>query len=308
MVKLSFVIPVYHGEKTIEPLFERIQSYCTEYNHTYEVIFVWDCGPDNSWNIIKSLKKLNPNIITGVKLSRNFGQHNAIICGCSLAKGTFIVTMDEDLQQDPYDVEKLLTEQLVDDFDVVYGKFPDPKHSLFRNITSTTLKKTLQYSIPELHKDYSPLRLIRSEIALELPTLKNSYTFLDGYLTWLTKSVSSIPVTHHQRLNGQSSYTISKLIEHSINIFITFSNFPIRLLTKTAFLTFVVTLIYSCDIIYNKIVGDITIPGYASLMILIGVSTALIMGGLGIVGEYLFRVNQKTTKRPTFHPKEILPL
>lgn len=299
-MKLSFVVPVYHGEDTIEPLFERIVSFCNEFNYTYEVIFVWDCGPDNSWAVIEKLKSQNPDVVTGIRLSRNFGQHNALICGFSKAKGRFIVTLDEDLQQDPYDVDKLLNKQLIDDYDVVYGKFPEQKHSLFRNSTSRMIKEILKHGIPDLHQDYSPLRLIKREIAELIPEMHNSYTFLDGYITWLTKSVTSTDAVHYNRLAGKSSYTIKKLIEHTINIFVTFSNIPIRILTSTSILIFAFTIIYSIIILAQKIEGTIKIPGYSSLMILIGLSTGFIMAGLGIIGEYLYRMNQKTTKKPNF--------
>lgn len=301
---LSIVIPVYNGEHTIHILFERIMAFCKSENISFEVIFVWDCGQDNSWEVICKLKQKYPETIKAIQLSRNFGQHNALICGFEHALGEFIITMDEDLQQDPFDIKLLLSTQNKGDFDVVYGKISLPKHSRYRNLTSSLLKKLLRWGIPELHVDYSPLRLIKKNIAALLPTLKNSYTFLDGYLTWITQNVSSVNVNHHDRVAGKSSYTTKKLVEHSINIFVTFSKLPIRLLTFSSIIIFIITMVYSVILFFRKIYGDIEVAGYASISIIIGLGVGAIMAGLGIMGEYLFRVNQKTTMRPTYIVKE----
>jgi len=296
---ISIIIPVYRGERTIELLLSKIKEvFETNNTFCYEVIFVYDCGNDNSWQVIERLVNKNNNIVKGIRLSRNFGQHNALICGFAHAKGKFIVTMDEDLQQDPNDIFNLIEKQKESDYDVVYGKFKELKHSKFRNITSNILKTLLKKSIPELHPDYSAFRLIKSNIAQELPNMKNSYSFLDGYITWITQNVSSTTVKHSKRETGQSSYTIKKLIEHSINIFITFSNIPIRLLTFTSILTFLGTITYSAVTAFRYFIGKISVPGYSSLIITIGLGIGFILFGLGIIGEYIYRINLKTTKRP----------
>lgn len=298
---LSIIIPVFKGEKTINLLFSEILQAFEKHNDIkLEVIFVYDCGGDDSWQIIKEIVSNNKGIAKGVRLSRNFGQHNALICGFENAKGDFAVTIDEDLQQDPGDIIKLLEKQKENDYDVVYGKFKELKHSTFRNQTSNLLKKLIKWGIPNLHPDYSALRLIKKEIYQVLPKLENSYTFLDGYITWITSNVASTPVKHSIRKDGKSSYNIKKLIEHSINIFVTFSNLPIRILTFSSMIAFVATIAYSAIIAYQRIVGQISIPGYASLIIAIGLGVGLILLGLGIIGEYIYRINLKTTKRPNY--------
>lgn len=300
-MKLSIVIPVYNGEKTIEKLFNRIlEVFGSEEKITIEVIFIYDCGLDNSWDVIEKIVSNNPTVARGVRLSRNFGQHNALICGFENATGDFAVTIDEDLQQDPKDIIKLLNKQKEGDYDVVYGKFKKLKHSFFRNFTSTMLKKLIKLGIPDLHPDYSALRLIKKEVYQVLPKLQNSYTFLDGYITWITTNVTSVPVEHYIRESGNSSYNLRRLVEHSVNIFVTFSNLPIRILTYTSITAFIVTSIYSGVILYQRFVGQISIPGYASLIIAVGLGVGFILLGLGIIGEYIYRINLKTTKRPNY--------
>jgi len=298
---LSIIIPVYNGEETIEALFLKIVEDLREVdNLQFEVIFVYDCGGDNSWNLIKNIVSGNKSIARGIRLSRNFGQHNALICGFENASGDFAVTIDEDLQQDPKDIINLINKQKENDYDVVYGKFKKLKHSFFRNITSSLLKGLIRLGIPDLHPDYSALRLIKKEIYEVLPRLENSYTFLDGYISWITTSVTSVPVDHNIREKGSSSYNIKRLIEHSINIFVTFSNLPIRILTYSSIIAFITTILYSAIIVYQRFVGQISIPGYASLIIAVGLGVGFILLGLGIIGEYIYRINLKTTKRPNY--------
>ncbi len=301
MILISIIVPVYNGEQTLETLFTRIiETFRNNEEYSVEIIFVYDCGQDNSWQVISRIVDSSKGIARGIKLSRNFGQHNAIICGFSEAKGKFVVTIDEDLQQDPNDILKLLDKQKIEDYDVVYGKFPELNHSAFRNVTSRLLKRMLKIGIPELHPDYSALRLIKTNIAFNLREMQNSYSFLDGYITWFTSHVSSTPISHNIREFGKSSYTVKKLIEHSINIFVTFSNFPIRFLTYSSIFVFLSTIIYSLVIIYQHFIGKISVPGYASLTITIGLGVGFILLGLGIIGEYIYRINLKTTRRPNF--------
>jgi len=298
---LSIIIPVYRGEMTIRSLYSKIvKAFENNNSIELEVIFVYDCGGDNSWKVIKEIVSKSNDIAKGVRLSRNFGQHNALICGFENATGDFAVTIDEDLQQDPNDIIKLLEKQKENNYDVVYGKFKKLKHSFFRNLTSSLLKRLIQLGIPDLHPDYSALRLIKKEIYHELPKLENSYTFLDGYISWITTNVASIPVDHYNREKGNSSYNIKSLIEHSINIFVTFSNLPIRILTYSSIIAFIATIVYSAIIVYQRYVGQISIPGYASLIIAIGLGVGFILLGLGIIGEYIYRINLKTTKRPNY--------
>ena len=303
---ISYIIPVYHGESTIAPLFEKIKEANEKYDYAYEVIFIWDCGPDDSWKQIQLLKSKYPDYIKAIHLSRNFGQHNAIICGFEHAAGDLIVTMDEDLQHDPSEINKLIEKQKSGDFDVVYGNYIQRKHNSFRNITSRTLKRLLEIGIPELHKDYSAYRLIKKDIAKACINMQNSYTFLDGYISWITTNVSSVEVTHALRQGGESSYTLKKLIAHSINIFVTFSNLPIKMVTWLSMSFFVFTFIYAFYTLIQKLFFNSLIPGFTSIIVLLGFGIGSILFGISVLGEYIHRINLKTTKRPNYSIRKII--
>lgn len=299
-MQYSIIIPVYNGEQTVEKLYDRIKQFFAD-KYNYEVIFVYDCGKDNSWEALLRIKKQNPQNVKLIRLSRNYGQHNALICGFEYAKGDFIVTMDEDLQHAPEDIQKLIDKQNEMDYDVVYGKYEIRNHSGFRNAGSSMLKRIIDVGIPDIHPDYSAFRLIKAGIAKSCITMRNSYTFLDGYISWITTNCSSCIVSHSERQGGVSAYNFSKLINHTINIFVTFSNLPIQFLTKLSFFVLFLMTLYSTYIIVRKLVFNDLAMGYPSLVIIVGFGVGLIMLALGIIGEYIYRINLKTTQRPNYN-------
>jgi undecaprenyl-phosphate 4-deoxy-4-formamido-L-arabinose transferase len=300
MIQYSVIIPVYNGELTVEPLFIRLKSYFESCNLSYEVIFVYDCGKDNSWEVLMKMKSLFPNTIKLIKLSRNFGQHNALICGFEYAIGDFIITMDEDLQHAPEDILILITKQQEKDYDVVYGKYETRKHSGFRNLGSSLLKMIIDIGIPDIHRDYSAFRLIKSSITKATVEMRNSYTFLDGYLSWITTHCGSCIVSHNERQGGVSAYTLNKLVNHTINIFVTFSDLPIRFLSKFSITLLIGMIFFSIYIITRKLLYNDFAMGYPTLILAIGFGVGFIMLALGIIGEYIYRINLKTTKRPNY--------
>lgn len=297
----SVVVPTYKGQDTIRPLAQQIDAFFGAAGLPYEVIFVNDCGPDFSWRVMQEVQReLGVDKVRIVRLARNFGQHNALICGFSHAQGNFVVTMDEDLQHRPVDIGLLIAAQAEGDFDVVYGRYDTLQHSGFRNITSQMMKRLLQLGIPDLHPDYTAFRLIRAQTARYCLDMSNSYTFLDGYLTWITRSVTSVPVMHQERAVGESSYTVRKLLEHSVNIFVTFSDLPVRLLSLISIAVFIITSSYSVYILLRKLLFNDLSSGFPSLIITLGFGIGLLLLGMGILGEYIHRINLKTTRRPNF--------
>ncbi|WP_022823981.1 glycosyltransferase family 2 protein [Hymenobacter norwichensis] len=303
----SVVIPVFQGQDTLRPLVEQLRAFFEEAGYSYELILVHDGGHLAAWTVMQLLRQeLGADTVKAIRLSRNFGQHNALLCGFRHAQGQFIVTLDEDLQHVPADITQLIQRQAEGDFDVVYGCYIVRQHAGWRNVTSGLLRQLLRVGIPELHPDYSAFRLLKTEVARHCLGMRNSYTFLDGYLTWVTSSVASVPVAHQPRLVGRSSYTLGRLVRHSINIFFTFSDLPVRLLSYASLLVFVLTTLYSSYILLRKLFYNDLLPGFASLIVAIGVGVGMLLLGMGILGEYIHRINLKTTRRPDFIEAETL--
>lgn len=213
---ISVVVPVYNGEKTIERLFEGINENLNS-SGSFEVLFVYDCGSDNSWQILRNLRNKYHQNVRIFKLKKNYGQHNAILFGISRSEGDLIITMDEDLQHDPHYLHSLIEKQKEGNHSVVYGRFLDPKHSFFRKIASDILQKLLKILIPGLGY-YSSYRLIKKDIANKITSLKNSYTFIDASLIYVTSDFGFLDIDHRENTTRKSTYNLLKLTSHAIQI------------------------------------------------------------------------------------------
>jgi len=219
---LSIIIPSFNGGEIIDDLVSKISENLSG-RYTYEIIFVFDNGNQETWQIIKRLKNKFPEIINTYHLARNYGQHRAIQFGLNRSKGNFVITMDEDLQHDPDDILILIEKQQEGNYDLVYGKFPSLQHKGIRNKISAILRRILKLFIPYLYEHYSPYRLIRKETADMISTIVSPYIFIDDLLCRITQNIALVNITHHPRIEGQSSYTIGKLLRHGILIILTYS-------------------------------------------------------------------------------------
>lgn len=229
-VNYSVIVPVYRGELSLPKLTSELIFFFTSQNQSYELILVDDFAPDKSWEIIKSLKQNYGEVISGIRLIRNFGQHNALLCGIQNASGEFVITLDEDLQHSPKDLIRLIKKQKESDYDLVYGKYSKLNHSKFRNLTSCILKKLLSLAIPGLFSDYTAFRLVKSDIAKKILNKPKSYIFVDAMLSSVANKITSTTVSHYKCYSGKSSYNLHKLGMHATNILINYSILIVRIM------------------------------------------------------------------------------
>ena len=299
---ISVVVPVYRGENTIRELYGRIATVLGQSKLSFELIFVEDSGGDRSWQIIQEIAAEDERV-RGIKFSRNFGQHAATICGFSASQGKWVVTIDDDLEQAPEHIPALYEKALLG-ADLVYGVYSERTHSNWRNITSAAARWMFNKAIPSLNYAYTSYRLIRGDIARALAQFDSPYPFVDGYLSWLTNNYTTVSVPHDTRAHGGSNYTLKKLITHSINIFVTFSDLPLRMATWLGFTAFLLGVGWLFIILLSFLTGQVTVSGYASIM-----AGILAFGGvqllvLGVFGEYLGRINFKSSKKPLYLIRE----
>ncbi len=296
--KLSIVIPVYRSQQTLHELYNRTIAAVEPIEPLFEIIFVEDCGGDDSWQVIESLAKQDERV-RGIKLSRNFGQHAATICGISKAIGDWVLTIDDDLEQSPEHIPALIRKAR-EGFALVYGIYEERSHEGWRNFTSSTARKLFTVAIPSLNHEYTSFRLIARGVASKLAEFDSPFPFVDGYLSWLTNNYATVVVRHDHRAHGASNYNFRKLLSHTINIFVTFSDLPLRMASWIGLFSAVVGMGWLSFILLRSFLGGISVSGYASVMagiILFGGIQLLI---LGIFGEYLGRMNFKSSKKPLF--------
>jgi undecaprenyl-phosphate 4-deoxy-4-formamido-L-arabinose transferase len=295
---ISAVIPVYRSEHTLPELHRQLSEALARVSDRYEIIFVEDCGPDDSWNTIESIAAQDPKV-RGIKLSRNFGQHAATICGISKASGYWIVTLDDDLEQSPSHIPAMFN-KAHEGYALVYGIYEGRSHGMWRNLTSGIARWLFRMAIPSLNFEYTSFRLISRSVASKLVEFDSPFPFVDGYLSWLTNSYATVVVPHGQRAHGTSNYNFRKLMTHTINIFVTFSDMPLRVASWIGLGASVVGMGWLAIILLRSLFGGITVSGYASVMagiILFGGIQLLI---LGIFGEYLGRMNFKSSRKPLY--------
>lgn len=298
MPMISVVVPVYRAEKTLEELHRRLVTVLSTMGCSYELIFVEDCGGDGSWSVIEQLGRQDTNL-RGMKLSRNFGQHAATICGFAQSRGRWVVTLDDDLEQSPEEIPRLFA-KAQEGYVLVYGVYPQRSHAAWRNLTSALARYLFKKAIPQLNDVYTSFRMIEGNLAREVCRFESPFSFVDGYLSWLTNNCASVEVAHLTRAHGTSNYTLRKLLAHTINIFVTFSDLPLRLASWVGLGSFLIGMFWLCYILLMKLVGGITASGFTSLMAGIVLFGGIQLFVLGIFGEYLSRINFKTSKKPLY--------
>lgn len=301
---VSIVVPVYGGSAALTELRERVASSMTASGLSHELILVDDRGQKEAWPIILDLSRNHDEVI-GIRLSRNFGQHAATICGIERARGRWIITMDDDLEHAPESIAALLAAGN-DEHPLVYGIFPRRTHAGYRNLSSELMRKTLKRAFPDLNEDYSSFRAIHHSLAEELPQFKLSKPYIDGMLSWLTSSVQTVEITHGERKHGESTYTVRKLLSHAVNIFVTFSHLPLRIASYAGATLAAASFVYMLYVLYAYIAGTITNPGYTSLMSVVLFACGIQLLILGVLGEYIGRLMGAANRKPVYHAEYVV--
>ena len=304
MKNFSVVVPVYNSEDTLEELFIRIKDVFNEMGKSFEVIFVEDGSMDNSWSILSKIKKEYPKLIKAIKLNRNFGQHNATMCGFGFAEGEKIITIDDDLQNPPEEITKLIDAFQEKECDVVYGIYSKKQHSISRNMLSKSIKKSSKLFHKRIGKG-SSFRIISSKIIKKIMEHNLNFIFIDEVLQWYTDNISFIAVEHHKRINKKSGYSARKLFDLASNLMYYYTSIPLKIMIYTGLIISVLSFLLALKFIAQKIFFNVPL-GYTSVIVIILFSTSIIVFSLGIIGGYLSRIHTVQNKKPSFNIEKVL--
>lgn len=296
---ISVVIPVYNSESTLEELCNRLVKVLGPFTPDFEILLINDGSHDSSWERIEQLSRVHPSV-RGVNLLRNYGQHNALLCGIMEARFGITVTLDDDLQQHPEDLPALVG-KLLQGYDVVYGARTTESHGVWRNLAARVTKRMLQSAMGvETAKHVSPFRAFRTPIRNAFPRDAGPLVSIDVMLTWGAASYAIVPVQHDPRQQGTSGYSLTKLITHTMNMVTGFTSLPLQAASVMGFcLTFIGILILGYVLIQFLLVGS-KVPGFPFLASIIALFSGTQLFAIGIIGEYLARMHQRSMGKPSY--------
>jgi glycosyltransferase involved in cell wall biosynthesis len=303
-VGISAVIPVHRSEATLPLLIPRLTSALEHLGQPHEIILVDDGSPDGSWTVITAAATADRRV-RGIRLMRNFGQHNALLIGIREARYQYVVTLDDDLQNPPEEISRLL-ERLVDDVDVVYGTPTSGQHGLWRSAASRVTKYALEEAMgATAARSVSAFRLFRTSLRHAFERYQSPDVSIDVLLTWATTRFATVKVKHDPRVGGQSNYTFGTLLHHALNMMTGFSTRPLRIASIVGFIfTIFGAVIFIAVVLRNLIEGD-AVPGFPFLASIVAIFSGVQLLILGIMGEYVARMHLRLLERPTYVVAEI---
>lgn len=296
---LTVLVPVYNSEGSLPALVERLEPVLARLASEFELILVDDASRDGSWRVVQQLAQSKP-WIRGIGMMRNYGQHNALLCGIRAAKGELVVTMDDDLQHPPEEIEKLLA-ALTSDVDVVYGTPQKESHGLLRDLASQITKRVLEKSMgAETASKVSAFRCFRTTLRTAFANYQSQFVSIDVLLTWGTTRFRAVAVRHEPRTIGVSNYTFRKLLTHTLNMMTGFSTLPLQLASWIGFVFTLVGIGLVLFLLVNHWRNPSGVPGFTFLASLITIFAGAQLFALGIIGEYLARMHFRMMDRPTY--------
>jgi len=299
----SIIIPVYGAENALEKLHASISEFFNN-KYSYEIIYIDDYSTDNSWEVLKKIKQSAGNV-TAIRFSKNFGQHAATLCGFKHAKGKNIITIDDDLEVHPKEIEKLIAEQNKSGVDVVYGEYKKLNMPAWRGFL-TSIYKTLSRMEDKQKGQGSSFRLLKSELVKKLSANHKQFAFIDELLLWYTRKMAFVPVTANPEYITKKRYKIGSLFSLAGNVIVFSSTFPLKFVTRIGFLLSSINFLIGTYFVIKKFFFKIDVAGYASLIISILFSTGLIIFCIGILAQYISQSLKTINNVPVYNEDEVL--
>lgn len=302
---VSVIVPVYNGEATLPLLVQRLKPVLQGLGRPYEVVLVNDGSRDGSWMVIERICAEN-QWVHGIDLMRNQGQENALLCGLRAARYDITAMIDDDLQNPPEEIPRLLT-KLEEGFDVVYGTPEREQHGLFRDLASIITKLVLQEAMGAQNaRNVTTFKVFRTQLREAFSQYTSPHVSIDVLLTWGTQRFGALKVQHDPRAAGKSNFTFRKLVTHAINMVTGFSTMPLQVASLVGF-TFALfgfgAMVY---VFWDYIVHGNPVPGFPFLAALITIMSGAQLFAIGVIGEYLARIHMRSMDRRPYTVRQII--
>lgn len=299
--KFSVVVPVYNSQETLVELTDKIHKTLNKMSENYEIIFIDDASCDNSWQILEEIYKKSSSNVKIIQLAKNFGQQNAVICGFQHSRGEYIITMDDDLQHPPENIPNLYNKLIGNNYDVVIAKFPQKKHSRFRNMGSNFLNY-VNYKVFDkpFELKMTSFRIIKRSVIENILNISMIHPAIGPLILLTTKNISNVEVAHSPRIIGNSGYSLRKSLKLAFDAIVNYSPLPLKIISIIGLTSSTVGFCLAIYFIFHRIYIDRLLPGWTSLIVINLFFFGLILFSLGIIGEYLIRIVQHIKSYPTY--------
>ena len=299
MPKLSMVIPVYKAEGCLDELYRRLVAAIAPLTGDFEIVLVEDCGGDRSWDIIRKLAAADPRV-KGLQFSRNFGQHYGITAGLDVAEGDWVVVMDCDLQDRPEEIPRLYAKAL-EGYDVVLARRSGRTDSAMKRFSSWCFYRLLSWlADTEYDSAAGNFRIVSRKVVLACRGMREQLRFFSGLVNWAGFPTASIEVSHAERHEGRSTYTLGKLWKLAADTIIAYSDKPLRLAVGFGFVISFLSFAAGLYILLHAVLYGSAITGWASLIVSIYFMGGIIIAILGVLGIYLGKTFDEAKKRPLY--------
>jgi len=301
----SIVIPVYNSEEIISSTVEQVSIELNKHDLSFEIILVNDCSPDNSWEILKQIQAKHPKV-KAINLLKNYGQHSAVICGIRESSGDYVVTMDDDLQNPPSEIIKLI-EKVNEGYDLVFAKFYQKQHSNFRKLGTRIIdyfnKKI--FNKPD-NISLTNFRIFNRTVAQRAIAYRTNYPYIPGLLLMHANNIGNVYTEHHSRKIGSSNYSLIKIISLVSRLLFNYSSYPLRVISIMGLSSALMSFSYGVYVFLKAVFLDSAVPGWTSIVVLLSFFNGILILMLGILGVYISRILQQLSTNAPYHIVEIL--
>jgi glycosyltransferase involved in cell wall biosynthesis len=303
--KYSVVIPVYNSASIVGKTIDLTAAFFARHDLDYELILVNDGSRDRSWQVLQEKVSANPNLLA-INLLRNYGQHTALLCGLGQCTGDYAVTLDDDLQNPPDEILHLIARAL-EGHDVVFGKFIQKKHTLFRRLGSKLIgivNTRIFFKPPSLVA--SNFRILRRDVVDRMCAYQTSYPYVTGLALMFGENPANVTVRHQERPVGRSNYSLLKILELVMRILFSYSSYPLRLVSFAGMITAILSILFGTYSLIRALVDGYSVPGWATVVVLLSFLNGVLILIVSMLGEYLIRVLNQVSSNASYHVKEVI--
>ncbi len=302
--KYSVIIPVYRSEAIIQQTLDRTVQFFEGMGWDYEIIAVNDGSPDNSWQKLREVAEKKPHI-HAINLLRNYGQHTAVFCGLQQSTGDWVVTIDDDLQNPPEEIPKLVYAALANEYDIVYGRFAKKQHAGYRRWGSrlvALVNERIFYKPKDLA--VTNFRLMRRDVVDRICSYKTPYPYINGLSLMFSNHRADVLVEHHARQVGSSNYNLIRILRLVMTILFNYSSYPLRFVGLIGFAASGLSFFIGVYYLFRAIVVGVAVPGWASVFVMLAFASSINIVILSMLGEYVIRVLHQVSYTDIYHIRD----